>query len=113
MITIQERQVREQAEQAVEFVENGGRKHGANKPTRKMNPYGIALKYIFAIRDQTFEDASKFCNFTAQNLNYIVNRKKASTFDTIYIDKLCRIFNIDRVYFRDLVSEIRNVMEGR
>lgn len=112
-MNIFEMQVRQQAEQAVEFIENGGTKKGANKPTRKMNPYGIALKYIFAIRDQTFEEASKLCDCTAQNLNYIVNRKKESSFNTIYIDKLCRIFNIDRMYFRDLVKEIRNVMEGR
>ena len=112
-MTIQERQVRDQAEQAVEFVRNGGTKKGANKPTRRMNPYGVALKYIFAIRDWTFEDASKFCDCTPQNMNYILNRKKANSFNTIYIDKLCSYFNIDRLYFRDLVSEIRNVMEGR
>lgn len=110
---IQERQVREQAEQAVEFVMGGARKRGGWKLKRRVNPYGVALKYIFALRDLTFEKAASMCNFTAQNLNYIVNRMKKDRFDTIYIDKLCRAFNIDRIYFIDLVNEISKVAEGK
>lgn len=110
---IQEQQVRYQAEQAVEFVRNGARKRGGFELKRKTTPYGIALKYIFALRDLTFEQAAELGKFSAQNLNYIVNRMKSCRFDTIYIDKLCYTFNIDRQYFDDLVREISNVMEGR
>lgn len=110
---IQEQQVRYQAEQAVEFVQNGARKRGGWQLRRKANPYGVALKYIFALRDLTFEEASQLGGFTAQNINYIVNRMKKNRFDTIYIDKICHTFNIERQYFIDLVNEISLVMEGK
>lgn len=109
---IQEMQVRDQAKKAIEYFNSGGSKKGGCKLTHNVNSYGIALKYIFALRDLTYEDVAIKLQVTPQNVNNIVNRMKRSKFNDIYIDKLCHILSIDSGYFKDLVGEIDSILEA-
>lgn len=105
-------QVKDQAQKAVEFFTNGGNKNGGYKKTHSASSYGVALKYIFAIRDMTYENVGAKLNVTPQSVNNIINRMKKEKFNAIYVDKLCNKLSIDSAYFTDLVSEIDNIMEG-
>lgn len=108
---IQEMQVKDQAKKAIEYFNNGGRKKGGCKLTHNANSCGIALKYIFALRDLTYENVAIKLKVTPQNVNNIVNRMKKNKFNDIYIDKLCNVLSIDSGYFKDLVAEIDNILE--
>lgn len=108
---LQEIQVKDQAKKAVNYFNNGGRKRGGNKSIRKANSFGIALKYVFALRDMTYADVANKLNITPQAINNIVNRMNKNRFDEFYVNKLCRILSIDSAYFYDLVEEIDNIME--
>ena len=79
---------------------------------RKTTAYGIALKYIFALRDWQMKDASAKVGISPQSLNYIVNRQAEDRFDPIYVRKLCNKFGVDSEYFVDLVSEIKSILEA-
>lgn len=108
---IVEMQVREQAEKAVRYFTNGGKKNGGNALKHKQNPYGIALKYIFITRDLTYEDVANKLQITPQAVNHIVNRMKKKCFNEFYVDKLCDKLCVDSGYFKDLVGEIGRIME--
>lgn len=108
---IKERQVKEQAQRAVEFAVDSAKRKGKNKCKRKPNEYGIAFKYIFALRDMTFKDVSCKTKYSAQSINYIVNRMDVDRFDYVFVQRMCDILNIDYLYFKDLVSEIKILME--
>lgn len=105
-------QVKDQAQKAIKYFTNGGKKNGGNKLTHKLNCYGIALKYIFIIRDMTYEDVAKILQTTPQNINHLVNRMGKDRFNEFFVDKLCDKLRIDSGYFIDLVNEIDNIMEG-
>lgn len=109
---ILEVQVKDQAQKAVDYFNCGGNKKGGLAITHNANSYGIALKYIFAIKDLTYESVGAKMNLTAQSVNNIVNRMKRERFTSPYIEKLCRAISIDSAYFNDLVDEIDNIMEG-
>ena len=110
-MSIEERQAKEQAQRAVEFAVASAKRKGRNKCKRKPNEYGIAFKYIFALRDMTFKDVSCKTKYSAQGINYIVNRMDADRFDCVFVQRMCEVLNIDYFYFRDLVSEIKILME--
>lgn len=110
---IQEMQVKDQAQKAINFFNSGGSKKGGCKLTHTVNSYGIALKYVFALRDLTYEDVANKLQVTPQSVNNIVNRMKKSKFNEIYVDKLCHVLSIDSGYFQDLVNEIDNILEAR
>lgn len=108
---IVEMQIKEQAEKAVSYFTNGGKKNGGNKLRRKQTPYGIALKYIFITRDMTYKDVAQRLEITPQAVNNIVNRMKSKCFNEFYVDRLCDKLCVDSGYFKDLVSEIYLIME--
>lgn len=109
---IQEMQVKDQAQKAVGFTKSGGGKKGGWQLTRTVNSYGIALKYIFALRDLTYEEVAAKMNITPQGVNNIVNRMKKEKFNEIYVQRLCETLAIDSAYFNDLVNEIDNILEA-
>lgn len=109
---IQEMQIRDQAQKAIDYQNSGGNKKGGIARTHNINSYGIALKFIFALKDLTFEDVGLKLNLTPQSVNNIVNRMKKDKFNDIYIDKLCNALSIDSAYFTDLVEEIDNILEA-
>ena len=104
-------QLKDQAIKAVNYFTAGGKKSGGNKLKHKLNPYGIALKYIFITRDLTYEDVADKLQITPQAVNHIVNRMKKKCFNEFYVDKLCDKLSVDSGYFKDLVSEIGRIME--
>lgn len=105
-------QVKDQANRAIQFLNDGGCKKGGCKLNHNVNSYGIALKYIFALRDLSYEDVAKKLFITPQSVNHIVNRMKKEKFNEIYIDKLCNKLSIDSAYFSDLVQEIDKILEA-
>nr|DAK86211.1 MAG TPA: Regulatory protein [Caudoviricetes sp.] len=109
---IQEMQVKDQAQKAIEFLNSGGSKKGGCKLTHNVNSYGIALKYIFALRDLSYEDVANKMQVTPQSINHIVNRMKRDKFNDIYKQKLCDTLSIDSAYFKDLVEEIDKILEA-
>ncbi len=101
-------QINTQALEAIEYS-----KKQKSKPLRhKTTPYGVALKYIFALRDWKLKDASAMVGISPQSLNYIVNRQPSDRFDPIYVRKLCDKFGVDSAYFVELVGEIKSILEG-
>lgn len=106
-------QVKDQAQKAVNYFTSGGKKIGGNKLSHDINCYGIALKYIFMIRDLTYEDVAKKMLVTPQSVNNLVNRMKKERFNDFYVDKLCNILNIDSIYFNDLVNEIDCILGAK
>lgn len=108
-----EMQLKDQAIKAVNYFTAGGKKSGGNKLKHKLNPYGIALKYIFITRDLTYADVAKKFKTTPQNINHLVNRMKRSSFNEFFVDKLCYELSVDGAFFNDLVKEIDNVLEAK
>ena len=108
---IREMQVREQAQRAVEFSSDSARNRKKNRCRRKLNAYGIAFKYIFALRDLTFKDVATKMKYSPQGINYIVNRMSEDSFDCVFVQKMCDILNLDYYYFKDMVEEIKVLME--
>lgn len=108
---IKEIQVKDQAMKAVEYFSNNGKKKGGFELKRKSNPYGIALKYIFIIKDMSYSDVAQLLDLSPQAINNIVNRMKVDRFDEFYVDKLCDKLSVDSGYFLDLVNEIGRIME--
>lgn len=111
-MNIKEIQVKDQAKRALDFANSGGFKKGGFEITHKLNCYGIALKYIFFLRDLTYADVAYRLKVTPQSVNNIVNRMKKDKFNSFYIDKLCDNLGIDVLYFKDLVQEIDNILEA-
>jgi hypothetical protein len=112
-LNIKERQVKEQAQRAVEFASVSAKTNRRNRCRRKPNAYGIAFKYIFALRDMTFKDVSRKTNYSPQSINYIVNRMSVDRFDCVFVQKMCDFLNLDYYYFRDMVEEIKILMEKK
>ena len=106
-------QVKDQAKKAIDFCNGSGRKRGGKFPKRKPNAYSVALKYILALRDMTYQEVADRFNFAPQNFNYIVNRMSEEKFNCVFVDKLCQNLNIDALYFMDLVNEINILMEKK
>lgn len=106
-----EMQIKDQAKKAINYINQGGGKKGGCKLTHNVNSYGIALKYIFALRDLKYSDVAIKLNMTPQAINNIVNRMKKNKFNDVYVDKLCYNLSIDSGYFKDLVREIENILE--
>ena len=101
-------QLKTQALEAIEYA-----KRNRTKPVKhKITEYGIAFKYIFALRDWQLKDASAMVGISPQALNYIINRQAADRFNSIYVRKLCDKFGVDSAYFTDLVAEIKAILEG-
>lgn len=108
---IQEMQISDQAKKAIDYQNNGGNKKGGLACTHNVTSYGIALKFIFALKDLTFEDVGQKLFLTPQSVNNIVNRMKKDKFNDLYIEKLCNALSIDSGYFNDLVKEIDKILE--
>lgn len=101
-------QIKTQAREAVQYA-----KKRKTRPLKSQSSaYGIALKYIFALRDWTLKYASEKVGISPQSLNYIVNEQPADRFDIIYIRKLCNKFGVDSAYFVELVQEIDAILEA-
>ena len=105
---IRENQIKTQALEAVQYA-----KKQKTKPLKhNASAYGVALKYIFALRDWQMKDASAMAGMSPQSLNYIVNIQSSDRFDPIYIRKLCDKFGVDSAYFVELVGEIQSILEA-
>ena len=102
-------QVKTQAKEAVLCSQ----KHIGRTKKHKINAYGIALKYIFALRDLSLKNASEIAGISPQNLNYIVNRQPVEQFDPVYVRRICQKFNVDCEYFVELVEQIGIILEGK
>lgn len=108
---IEEMQIKDQAQKAVDYMNKGGNKKGGWRLNHNVHSYGIALKYIFALRDLSYENVALKMNVTPQSVNNLVNRMKRERFDDIFIQKLCDNLSLDSAYFKDLVAEIDNILE--
>lgn len=108
---LKETQLKSEAQKAVDYFTNNGKHYGGYKLKWKMNAYGIALKYIFIIKDLTYVEVAKMYGATPQNINYVVNRMKKKQFNPFFVERLCQILSVDSGYFYDLVKEIDKILE--
>ena len=110
MQNIQEIQVTEEAQKVIKFKPKA-RKCGGNALKRRCNCYGMTLKYLFALKELTYQKVGDILKITPQAVNYLVNRSSEYNIaDTFFLENLCRKLNIDYRYFMDLSEEVRKLI---
>lgn len=105
----EKKDLREIAENIISY--NDTISKGGNICKRKVNVYGKVLKYIFADREWTFEFVGQLIGYSAQGVNYIVNRMDEKAFNCIFINKLCKKLDIDVNYFNSLCNAVKEICE--
>ena len=105
-------QITEEAKRAIQFdfneMNSGTNKH---RKTRKPTSFGITLRYLFAVKDLSFQQVGDILGITRQAVNHIVNRMAEENFDKIvFAEKMCKKLNIDYAYFCNLCDKVKELM---
>ena len=102
--------IAERAERIVNYNAKRGRKDAGNYLIGKPSAYGYVLKYIFGLRDLSYQSVSELFGLTPQAINYIINRAGEDYFNEFVIARMCKRLNIDTKYFNELVDEVRKII---
>ena len=86
---------------------------GGYELAHKPSSYGLVIKYLLYTKKLTYAKASKMLGITAQGLNHMINRTEDDRFDEDVIDRYCNAFKINKQFFKDVASKVREILENK